>query len=129
MALRCRRGGCGRCRWRLWLTLRHCRCVLCRVFGCVSLVACARGRGGYEQRGGLARACVVDVSVAGCVSSFPRQNDLNVSEWYLDIPPVTRAYFTLSFLLTAATAMELVSPFSLYLNVQLVLEKGEVRVQ
>ncbi len=54
------------------------------------------------------------------------QNDLNVSEWYLDIPPITRAYFTLSFLLTAATALDLISPFSLYLNLQLVFDKGEV---
>eukprot|EP01062_Namystynia_karyoxenos_P073499 TRINITY_DN70296_c0_g1_i1.p1 TRINITY_DN70296_c0_g1~~TRINITY_DN70296_c0_g1_i1.p1 ORF type:complete len:220 (+),score=66.54 TRINITY_DN70296_c0_g1_i1:68-727(+) len=45
--------------------------------------------------------------------------------WYFAIPPVTRAYLTLSFLLTASTALGLVSPHQLYLNWRLV-SSGEV---
>ncbi len=47
-------------------------------------------------------------------------------EWYLDIPVVSRAYLTLSFLTTAACALDLVSPFSLYFNYTLIVEKAQV---
>ena len=49
-------------------------------------------------------------------------------EWYMDIPVVSRAYLTLSFLTTAACALDLVSPFSLYFNYKLIVEKAQVRV-
>lgn len=48
-------------------------------------------------------------------------------EWYMDIPVVSRAYLTLSFLTTAACALDLVSPFSLYFNYTLIVEKAQVR--
>ena len=35
-------------------------------------------------------------------------------EWYHEIPIVSRVYLTASFLTTAACALDLVSPFSLY---------------
>lgn len=47
-------------------------------------------------------------------------------EWYLDIPVVSRAYLTLSFLTTAACALDVVSPFSLYFNSALIWQKGQV---
>ena len=47
-------------------------------------------------------------------------------EWYMDIPVVSRAYLTLSFLTTAACALDLVSPFSLYFNYTLIVEKAQV---
>lgn len=45
--------------------------------------------------------------------------------WYWEIPVVSRAYFTLSFLTTAACALELVSPLSLYFNYSLIA-KGQL---
>lgn len=47
-------------------------------------------------------------------------------EWYLDIPIVSRTYLTASFVTTAACALELVSPFSLYYNFKLIFHEGEV---
>jgi len=47
-------------------------------------------------------------------------------EWYNDIPVVSRLYLTASFLTTAACALDLVSPFSLYFNYKLIFEKGQV---
>ena len=47
-------------------------------------------------------------------------------EWYLEIPIVSRTYLTASFITTAACALELVSPFSLYFNFKLIFHEGEV---
>ncbi|CAH0476818.1 unnamed protein product [Peronospora belbahrii] len=47
-------------------------------------------------------------------------------EWYYEIPIVSRLYLTGSFLTTAACALELVSPFSLYFNFNLIFFKGQV---
>jgi|TARA_B110000091_G_C13709326_1_gene429746 Derlin-2/3 len=47
-------------------------------------------------------------------------------EWYLEIPIVSRTYLTASFITTAACALELVSPFSLYYNFKLIFHEGEV---
>jgi hypothetical protein len=51
--------------------------------------------------------------------------DIDVNEWFWDIPPVTRTYLVLCFLLSAACALDFVSLFSLYFNYQLIM-KGEV---
>mmetsp|Transcript_7022 Transcript_7022/g.22809 ORF Transcript_7022/g.22809 Transcript_7022/m.22809 type:complete len:247 (-) Transcript_7022:197-937(-) len=45
--------------------------------------------------------------------------------WYTEIPPVSRLYLTASFLTTAACALDLVSPFSLYYDFSLIFRKGE----
>lgn len=47
-------------------------------------------------------------------------------EWYLDIPIISRTYLTVSFVTTAACALDLVSPFSLYYNFNLIFHNGEV---
>jgi len=47
-------------------------------------------------------------------------------EWYNEIPIVSRIYLTLSFVTTAACALDLVSPFSLYFNYRLIVDKGQV---
>ena len=47
-------------------------------------------------------------------------------EWYTEIPIVSRVYLTLSFVTTAACALDLISPFSLYFNYKLIVEKGQV---
>jgi len=46
-------------------------------------------------------------------------------EWYNEIPVVSRVYLTLSFVTTAACALDLVSPFSLYFNYKLIVDKGQ----
>jgi len=47
--------------------------------------------------------------------------------WYNEIPIVSKIYLTLSFITTAACALDLVSPFSLYFNYKLIVTKGQVR--
>ena len=47
-------------------------------------------------------------------------------EWYRSLPPVTRAYMTVSIGATIVTQMELISPMLLYLDHDLVLGKLEL---
>lgn len=47
-------------------------------------------------------------------------------EWYTEIPIVSRVYLTAAFLTTAACALDLVSPYSLYFNLKLIMQ-GQVR--
>ncbi|KAK1941888.1 Derlin-2.2 [Phytophthora citrophthora] len=47
-------------------------------------------------------------------------------EWYYEIPVVSRLYLTGSFLTTTACALDLVSPFSLYFNFNLIFFKGQI---
>jgi Derlin-2/3 len=49
-----------------------------------------------------------------------------LEDWYKQLPPVTRAYTTLAFLTTAACALEIITPFSIYFNARLIFQKGEV---
>jgi Derlin-2/3 len=46
--------------------------------------------------------------------------------WYMDIPVVSRIYFTTAFLTTAGCAMDLISPYNLYFNVDLIFVEGQV---
>lgn len=46
--------------------------------------------------------------------------------WYMDIPVISRIYFTSSFLTTAACAIDIISPFSLYFNFDLIFYQGQV---
>lgn len=49
-------------------------------------------------------------------------------EWYYEIPIISRLYLTGAILTTTACALDLVSPFSLYFNFNLIFFKGQVRV-
>ena len=49
-------------------------------------------------------------------------------EWYREIPPVSRFYLTASCVLTAACALDIISPFALYFNWKLIM-KGQVSRQ
>jgi len=46
--------------------------------------------------------------------------------WYMDIPIISRLYLTGAFLTTAACAVDIVSPFSLYFNWSLIFTQGQV---
>ncbi len=47
----------------------------------------------------------------------------NVLQWYRETPVVTRTYLTLAFITTAGCALEIISPFSVYFNAQLIVRK------
>jgi Derlin-2/3 len=51
---------------------------------------------------------------------------MTLEQWYRQMPVVTRSYLTLSFLTTAGCALELISPFSVYYNSNLIFRKGQV---
>jgi Derlin-2/3 len=53
-------------------------------------------------------------------------NPTDPVEWYMEIPIVSRAYLTGAFLTTAACALDVVSPFSLYYNYNAIFFEGEV---
>jgi len=50
----------------------------------------------------------------------------DVMSWYMEIPVVSRLYFTSAFLTTAACAVDIISPFSLYFNANLIFVQGQV---
>lgn len=53
---------------------------------------------------------------------------MSFETWYLEIPIITRCYFTISVVTTLACYFDLISPFTLYLNYRLIWEKMEVRL-
>lgn len=46
--------------------------------------------------------------------------------WYMEIPVVSRLYFTGAFLTTAGCALDIISPFSLYFNWDLIFSQGQI---
>jgi len=46
----------------------------------------------------------------------------DILSWYRDIPPVSRFYFTSAFLTTACCAIEVINPYYLYYNPELIFE-------
>lgn len=50
----------------------------------------------------------------------------NLLDWYWDLPIVTRTYFTCCVALTAACALDIVTPYSLYYNWHAISQLGEV---
>lgn len=46
--------------------------------------------------------------------------------WYMEIPVISRLYMTSAFLTTAACAIDIISPFSLYFNFNLIFVQGQV---
>ena len=44
----------------------------------------------------------------------------------MEIPPISRLYLTGAFLTTAACAVDIISPFSLYFNWELVVGQGQI---
>jgi hypothetical protein len=58
----------------------------------------------------------------------PRQTTMvqSVEEWFNTMPPFTKAYFLAALGTTIAVQTNLVSPYSLYLDFDLVISKLEV---
>jgi len=50
----------------------------------------------------------------------------DLMSWYMEIPVVSRVYLTSAFLTTAACAVDIISPFSLYFNFNLIFVQGQV---
>jgi len=46
----------------------------------------------------------------------------DIFSWYMDIPPVSRIYFTSAFLTTTCCAVEIINPYYLYYNTELIFE-------
>ncbi len=49
-----------------------------------------------------------------------------VEEWWESIPPITRTYVSLAVVTTAAVALDVVTPYKLYLNWELVVRHAHV---
>lgn len=49
-----------------------------------------------------------------------------IEDWYKQLPPVTRAYITLSCLTTAGCALDVITRYNIYFNARLIFQKGEV---
>lgn len=49
-----------------------------------------------------------------------------VEEWWKSVPPVTRSYICLSVLTTGTVAFDIITPYKLYLNWSLVLQKAHI---
>ena len=58
--------------------------------------------------------------------SFSVECYLLVTHRYMEIPVVSRVYLTGAFLTTAACAVDIISPFSLYFNWDLVFSQGQI---
>ena len=44
-------------------------------------------------------------------------------DWFFEVPVITRSYVAIAILVTASCSLELVSPFSLYFNLKLIMFK------
>ena len=75
----------------------------------------------------LAHAFVPHTGCGVFILPSAAMEGVNLLDWYYNIPPVTRAMFTVSFAITAGCALDFLSPFSLYYNYSLIWNKGEVR--
>lgn len=51
---------------------------------------------------------------------------LNLLDWYWDLPVITRMYFTGAFATTTLCALDIVSPYHLYFNYRQVFARGEL---
>jgi len=66
----------------------------------------------------------MDFGAADAVGGMA-QPGIGLMAWYMDIPVVSRLYLTGAFLTTAACAVDIITPFSLYFNWSLVYQ-GQV---
>jgi len=63
---------------------------------------------------------------AAMEAAAPARAEFGLMSWYMEIPVVSRLYFTLAFLTTAGCALDIISPFMLYYNFDLIFSEGQV---
>mmetsp|Transcript_19925 Transcript_19925/g.24613 ORF Transcript_19925/g.24613 Transcript_19925/m.24613 type:complete len:242 (+) Transcript_19925:400-1125(+) len=68
----------------------------------------------------------MDVGGAGMGAAAAGGEGFDFMSWYMNIPVISRIYFTSAFLTTAACAVDIISPFSLYFNFNLIFVQGQV---
>lgn len=70
----------------------------------------------------------MDFGAGGANRAMAQQEGVapDLMSWYLEIPLISRLYLTGAFLTTALCAVDVVSPFSLYFNWDLVFSHGQV---
>jgi Derlin-2/3 len=51
---------------------------------------------------------------------------VDLMSWYMEIPVISRIYLTGAFLTTAMCALDIISPFYLYFNWDLVVSHGQL---
>ena len=56
----------------------------------------------------------------------PINENFDFLSWYTDIPIISRLYFTGAFLTTAGVSLDIISPFSLYYNFDLIFFQGQL---
>ncbi|CAI7784492.1 unnamed protein product [Closterium sp. NIES-54] len=70
---------------------------------------------------------VVEQTIRPCLLELNEDPDPDTLEdWYKQMPIITRSYLTLSFLTTAGCALEVISPFSVYFNSNLIFKKFQL---
>lgn len=71
---------------------------------------------------------VLPISIYTQSKKFRKKYKMNHGplEWYLDIPVVSRIYFTLCVATTSLVALDVISPLSLYYNLNLITEKFQI---
>lgn len=62
----------------------------------------------------------------GAMGAAAGDAGFDLMSWYMDIPVVSRLYFTGAFLTTAGCALDIISPFSLYFNFDLIFHHGQL---
>ena len=50
----------------------------------------------------------------------------SIEEWYKEMPIVTRTYLTLAFATTVLCSLDVISPFTVYFNLQLITQKMQL---
>merc|ERR1712188_291706 len=50
----------------------------------------------------------------------------SIEDWYKEMPIVTRTYLTLAFATTVLCSLDVISPFTVYFNLQLITQKMQL---
>lgn len=68
----------------------------------------------------------MDFGGGGAAAGGGADGAVDIMSWYMDIPVVSRLYLTGAFLTTTLCAVDIITPFSLYFNWDLIFSQGQV---